>query len=92
MSLFVVLSVVGGTIGDMPVAADRRDDAAPLVSHTGVPLSRATAFRFTLEVTAAQHQRLLAHAGAFRLAFNHQIGRVKANLEQRAAGCSRPPR
>jgi putative transposase len=48
-------------------------------------LTRATTFRFTLDVTQDQHQRLLAHAGAFRLAFNHQIGRVKANLEQRAA-------
>lgn len=58
---------------------------AVLVSHTGVPLTRATTFRFTLEVNAAQHQRLLAHAGAFRLAYNHHIGRVKANLDQRAA-------
>ncbi len=56
-----------------------------LVSHTGVRLSRATTFRFTLEVTAAQHQRLLAHAGASRLAFNHHLGRVKANLDQRMA-------
>ena len=48
-------------------------------------LTRATTLRFTLDATAAQHQMLLAHAGAFRLAYNHQIGRVKANLEQRAA-------
>jgi hypothetical protein len=31
-------------------------------------------FRFTLDVTQEQHQALVAHAGAFRKAFNHQIG------------------
>lgn len=56
-----------------------------LVSHTGVPLTRATTFRFSLDVTRAQHQWLLAHAGASRLAFNHQLGRVRANMDQRAA-------
>ncbi len=56
-----------------------------LVSRTGVPLTRSTTFRFTVEVNAEQHGWLLAHAGAFRLAFNHQLGRVKANLDQRAA-------
>ena len=55
------------------------------MSHTGVPLTRATTFRFTLDVNREQHQRLLAHAGASRLAFNHHLGRVKANLDQRAA-------
>jgi putative transposase len=59
--------------------------AEALVSHTGVPLTRPVTFRFTLDVTRDQHQRLLAHAGAFRLAYNHQIARVKANLDQRAA-------
>ena len=48
-------------------------------------LIRATTFRFTLDVSVAQHQLLLAHAGAARLAFNHQLARVKANLDQRAA-------
>jgi len=67
-----------------PDAAEK-DDTVVLVSHTGVPLTRATTFRFTLDLTGEQHQRLLAHAGAFRLAFNHQLGRVKANLAQRAA-------
>jgi putative transposase len=62
-----------------------REGAPVLVSHTGAPLTRATTFRFTLDVTAAQHQTLLAHAGAFRLAFNHHLGRVRANLDQRAA-------
>jgi putative transposase len=57
----------------------------PLTSHTGVPLTRSVTFRFTLDPTRQQHQQLLAHAGASRLAFNHQIARVKANLDQRAA-------
>ncbi|MGZ5416450.1 MAG: helix-turn-helix domain-containing protein [Nocardioides sp.] len=56
-----------------------------LVSHAGVPLTRSTTFRFTLDINAAQHQSLLAHAGASRLAFNHHLARVKANLDQRAA-------
>ena len=83
MALFGVLSVVPGSIGCVPVAAARDDTA--LVSHTGVPLTRATTFRFTLDVTTGQHQLLLAHAGASRLAFNHHLGWVKANLDQRAA-------
>jgi putative transposase len=78
------LSVASGTICVVPITAVR-DDTAPLVSHTGVPLSRATTFRFTLDVNREQHQRLLSHAGAFRKAYNHQIVRVKANLDQRAA-------
>src|SRR5689334_9107901 len=68
----------------MPVTATTVD-AGPLVSRTGVPLPRATTFRFTLDPSREQHQRLLAHAGAFRLAFNLHVGRVKANLAQRAA-------
>ncbi|HEX7105457.1 MAG TPA: IS607 family element RNA-guided endonuclease TnpB [Acidothermaceae bacterium] len=68
----------------MPVAAALKNDTV-LVSHAGVPLTRATSFRFTLDVNAAEHQRLLAHAGAFRLAYNHHIARVRANLGQRAA-------
>jgi putative transposase len=76
--------VAGGTIGPMPVAAAVKDDTA-LVSHTGVPLMRSTTFKFTLDPNREQHQRLLAHAGAARLAFNHHLGRVKANLDQRAA-------
>ncbi|WP_457207602.1 IS607 family element RNA-guided endonuclease TnpB [Nocardioides sp. P5_C9_2] len=58
---------------------------AVMVSHTGAPLMRATTFRFTLDVNTEQHQRLLAHAGAARLAYNHHLARVKANLDQRAA-------
>ncbi len=60
------------------------DDVA-LLSHAGVPLTRSTTLRFTLDVNAEQHGWLLAHAGAFRLAFNHQLGRVRTNLDQRAA-------
>lgn len=76
------MSVAPGTIGFVPVAAGPADT---LVSHTGVPLTRSTTFKFTLDVNREQHQQLLAHAGASRLAFNHHIGRVKANLDQRAA-------
>jgi putative transposase len=60
-------------------------ESPALVSHAGVRLSRSVTFKFTLDPTREQHQRLLAHAGASRLAFNHQLGRVKANLDQRAA-------
>ncbi len=68
----------------MPVTAARKVDTT-LVSHTGVPLTRATTFRFTLDPNHEQCQQLLAHAGAARLAFNHHLGRVRANLDQRAA-------
>ncbi len=80
-----VLSVVGGIIGGLRTTTDARDGNGTLVSHTGVPLTRATTFRFTLDVNDAQEQVLLQHAGAARLAFNHQIGRVRANLAQRDA-------
>jgi putative transposase len=56
-----------------------------LVSRSGVPLIRATTLRFTLDPNRAQHQQLLAQAGAARLAFNHHLARVKANLDQRSA-------
>jgi len=56
-----------------------------VVSHTGVPLTRATTIVFTLDPNAEQRELLTSHAGAFRLAFNHHIGRVFANLDQRAA-------
>jgi putative transposase len=58
---------------------------AVLLSHTGMPLTRPVTFVFTLDVTPEQDQLLSMHAGAFRLAFNHQIARVLANLDQRAA-------
>ena len=56
-----------------------------LVSHTGVLLTRPTTFRFTLDVTDAQHLQLLSYAGTARMVFNHQLARVRANLDQRAA-------
>lgn len=56
-----------------------------MLSHAGVPLTRAVTFRFTLDPSREQHRLLLAHAGAARLAFNHQLARIKANLDQRAA-------
>jgi putative transposase len=68
----------------VPVVATKSADTT-LVSYTGVPLTRSTTFRFTLDPNREQEQRLLAHAGAARLAYNHQLARVKANLDQRAA-------
>jgi putative transposase len=79
------LSVASGTITGMPRDAAVEKPSLVLVSHTGVPLARSTTFRFTLDPNRAQQQRLLAHAGAARLAYNHHIGRVKANLAQRDA-------
>jgi putative transposase len=76
--------VVDGTIGGM-APAQAPDVSGALLSHTGLPLTRSTTFRFTLDVGDAQGQVLLQHAGASRLAFNHQIGRVQSNLAQRAA-------
>lgn len=83
-SRFRVLSEVRGTIRSMPVVTAAVNQS-PLVSHSGVVLSRATTLRFTLDPTSAQQQTLSSHAGAARLAFNHHLARVKANLEQRAA-------
>jgi putative transposase len=67
----------------MSTAGDRASRS--LVSHAGVPLSRATTFRFTLNPNQAQHRHLLGYAGTARMVFNHQLARVKANLDQRAA-------
>ena len=79
------LSLASGTITRVP--RDSTIDKADLmlVSHTGVALSRCTTLRFTLDPNREQHQRLLAHADAARLAYNHHIGRVRATLGQRAA-------
>ena len=77
------MSVVCGTISGVPMLAGKDDTA--LVSHTGVPLTRSMTFRFTIDPNREQAKRLLAHAGAARLAYNHHLGRVQANLEQRAA-------
>ncbi len=88
MSLFgtAALSVASRTIAYVSnVAAGTLEASAALVSHTGARLTRATTFRFTLDPNREQHQQLLAHAGAARLAYNHHLGRAKANLDQRAA-------
>jgi putative transposase len=79
------VSVASGTIAGVPRNAVVEEPSLVLVSHTGVPLSRSTTFRFTLDPNREQHQRLLAHAGAARLAYNHHIGRAVANLGQRSA-------
>ncbi len=66
------------------MATWRRETAenpSVLVSHTGVPLTRPVAFEFALDVTAEQHPMLLRHAGAARLAYNHHLARLRANLE-----------
>ena len=63
----------------------RTPKTEPLRSSGGAPLTREVAFKFALDPTGEQEQTLLAHAGAARLGFNHHLGRVKANLEQRAA-------
>ncbi|MGH3330381.1 MAG: RNA-guided endonuclease TnpB family protein [Nocardioidaceae bacterium] len=61
------------------------DEAKQVVSHTGQILSRPVAFRFALDPTREQAARFFAHAGAARVAFNHHLARVKANLDQREA-------
>lgn len=60
-------------------------EKTPLMSHTGVVLSRPVSFRFEMDPTDALEQRLWMFAGARRFTFNHHIGRVKANLETRQA-------
>lgn len=77
--------MAAGTISGVPRDAAVEKPGLVLVSRTGVPLSRSTTFRFTLDPNREQDQALLAHAGAARPAFNHHLGRVRANLGQRAA-------
>jgi putative transposase len=43
------------------------------------------AFRFALDPSPAQVSMLESHCGAARFDFNHILGVVKANLDQRAA-------
>ena len=78
------MSVACGTISGVSRAVVKTP-SPQLISHTAAPLTRSTTFRFTLDPNLEQHQRLLAHAGAARLAYNHHLGRVKANVWQRAA-------
>ena len=86
------MSVVPGTMLVMAnwrtIDPDVADVAGGLRWHTGAVLSRPVAFRFALDVTGEQHELLLRHAGAARFAYNHHLGRVRANLEQRRAEAS----
>jgi IS605 OrfB family transposase len=43
------------------------------------------AYRFALDLTPAQERRVLAHAGAARVAHNWALARVKAVMDQRTA-------
>ncbi|MFU8854440.1 IS607 family element RNA-guided endonuclease TnpB [Micromonospora sp. SL1-18] len=43
------------------------------------------AYRFALDLTAAQERVVLAHAGAARVAYNWALARVKAVMDQRGA-------
>ena len=45
----------------------------------------AQAYRFALDPTPAQASMPESHCGAARFAFNHMLGVVKANLDQRSA-------
>ncbi|OBI46429.1 transposase [Mycobacterium kyorinense] len=45
----------------------------------------AQAYRFALDPSPAQLPMLESHCGAARFAFNHMLGMVKANLDQRSA-------
>jgi putative transposase len=45
----------------------------------------AQAYRFALDPTPDQVSMLESHCGAARFAFNHMLGVVKANLDQRSA-------
>ena len=56
-----------------------------LISTIGLPLTRSVTFKFALDLNETQTQRCYVHAGARRFAFNHHVGRVKANLGQREA-------
>jgi putative transposase len=49
----------------------------------------AQAYRFALDPTPAQADMLESHCGAARFAFNHMLGVVKANLDQRMVERSR---
>ncbi|MFF5229862.1 IS607 family element RNA-guided endonuclease TnpB [Dactylosporangium sp. NPDC000521] len=44
------------------------------------------AYRFALDLTPGQERAILAHAGAARVAHNWALSRVKAVMDQRAAG------
>lgn len=81
-TVFLVLSVRHGMICAMPRRTPR---TAPLLSATGIPLTRGIAFDYALDPTAEQVRRFGMYAGAARFTFNHHLTRVQANLDQRAA-------
>jgi putative transposase len=49
------------------------------------PGSVAQAYRFAMDPTPAQVEMLESHCGAARFAFNHMLGVVQANMDQRSA-------
>jgi putative transposase len=79
--------MAGGWRGQTEDAAAAEGFAARL-PVPGAALTRQVAFKFALDVTVEQGDMLRRHAGAARVAFNHHLGRVKANLGQRAAEAS----
>jgi putative transposase len=69
----------------MPEApAKEKKTRGPFVSHTGQTLERSVAFQFALDPTLAQHIVFAKSAGARRACYNHHVGRVKENLDQRS--------
>jgi putative transposase len=65
--------------------AKKNEHGGPLISETGVELTRPVAFKFALDPTLEQSRQLFMCAGARRFAYNHHIGRVKHNLSVRSA-------
>ena len=78
-----------GTMSRMPELATKKKRKTPrqgvLRSSTGVKLTRDVTFRFALDPTQAQVHQFYSYAGAARYTFNHHLGRVKVNLDQRAS-------
>ncbi len=58
---------------------------APIVSHTGLVLSRTVTFQFALDPNVGQKILLAKCAGARRFTVNHHLARVRANLDTRSA-------
>lgn len=69
----------------MPPLADSTPVAEVLDAESPKPQVMHRAYVYVLDPTKAQEQALASHCGAARFAYNHVIGRVKANLDQRAA-------
>jgi len=77
----VLLSDLTGTIDGVP---GRKQDE-PLVSATGITLSRARAFKYALDLNQAQQTECFSFAGAARFTFNHHLGRVSAVMRVMSA-------